>query len=76
VLSQIEVARVLGSSERESGPLYIGKGKAGMLIKTKENASFWGENEPKRLNFFVFNVITAKLAALEGKIRTRKLVCY
>ena len=47
-----------------------------MLLKKKGNASFWGENEPKRLNFCVFNVITAKLAALDGKIRTRKLVYY
>ena len=47
-----------------------------MLLKTKENATFWGENEPKRLNNCVFNVITAKLTALEGKIRTRKLVYY
>ena len=64
------MGRVRGSSERKSGPLYIGKGKASMLLKTKENASFWGGNEPKRLNFSVLNVITAKLTALKGKIRT------
>jgi len=47
-----------------------------MLLKTKENASFGGENEPKRLSFCVFNLITVKLAALGVMIRTLKLVCY
>ena len=74
--AELVAARELGPSERKAGPLYIRKGKASMLLKTKENASFWGENEPKRLNFCVFNLITVKLAALTGKIRTRKLVCY
>ena len=76
VLSQIEVGRGRESSERKSGPLYIGKGKASMLLKTKENAGFLVNNEPKHLNFCVSNGIGAKSAALGVMIRTRKLVCY
>jgi hypothetical protein len=41
-----------------------------MLLKTKENAGFLGENEPKQLNFCVSNAIGAKSAALGVMIRT------
>ena len=47
-----------------------------MLLKTKETGTFLGENEPKGINFFVSKWLAEKLAALEGKIRTRKPVYY
>jgi hypothetical protein len=41
-----------------------------MLLKAKENGRFRVENEPKQLNSCVSNRIDAKLAALDGMIRT------